>query len=512
MPKGVLSQHKACTGYIQSVAAYYQLDPTFDVMSAASSQAWDTSVHEMYLTLTLTLTLTQAWDTSVHEMYIALASGVTSLMLDHDEVRSGNKLLDLFKEEKVSCAFLVPSLLRTLNTDQMAKLPWPVLRIIQCGGEALPQDLGDVWSEGRVLLNIYGTTEGTMYQTIKDVRPGEVINIGQPFQGWSTTIVNPDTLEELPVGETGEMLFGSDYLAAEYVNLPQLTNEKFIDYKGQRTYRTGDMGKRNEDGDFFFLGRIDTQVKIHGHRVELESIESQIMELPNVKLTAVVVDKKSKITAFVVSDGPQDHKLWIKKLEVALPHYAVPHNFIQVEELPRLQSGKIDRKGLVNTLAQLESCRIASPPPEDTPPPAPDDPHTKVQPPPPPPPPAPLDAETALALKMCQEVLENPDLTITDDLHANGLDSISGAKLANKFAQIGVAVNLTDIYTVSTVQELRPFVKEGLDNPIQLPVLDILKDHEEVQNESSMGYFCFTLCCLLWNILLFSQLVTMASG
>jgi len=71
-------------------------------------------------------------------MYIPLASGCTSIMLNHDEVRSGNSLLDLLAKEAVTCSFLVPSLLRTLSVDTLQKLPWPILRIVQCGGEVLP--------------------------------------------------------------------------------------------------------------------------------------------------------------------------------------------------------------------------------------------------------------------------------------------------------------------------------------------------------------------------------------
>jgi len=96
--------------------------------------------------------------------------------------------------------------------------------MVLCGGEALPQDLGDLWSENRILLNIYGTTEGTAYQTVKDVKPREKINIGKCLTGWTCTIVDPDTLKPRPQGETGEMLFGSEYLAAEYVNLKVLLN------------------------------------------------------------------------------------------------------------------------------------------------------------------------------------------------------------------------------------------------------------------------------------------------
>jgi len=90
------------------------------------------------------------------------------------------------------------------------------------------------------------------------------------------------------------------------------------------------------DGDFEFLGRIDTQVKIHGHRVELESIEAQIMELPGLRLTAVCVNpKNSKITAFVVADVEKDDKAWIARLETVLPHYCVPAGFVQLEDMPR---------------------------------------------------------------------------------------------------------------------------------------------------------------------------------
>jgi len=339
-----------------------------------------------------------------------------------------------------------------------------------------------------------------MYQTIKDIRPGDVINIGQPFQGWSVTIVDPETLKPMPVGETGEMLFSSELLAAQYVNLPELTDEKFITYESQRTYRTGDMGKVNEDGDFFFLGRIDTQVKIHGHRVELESIESQALEIPGVRLCSVVVTKGSKITAFVVADVEVDDKAWIERLEKVLPHYCVPAAFVQLEDMPRLQSGKIDRKGLAATMAELEKKVKAPVECSETAKKKKKEKKAK-----------PLDSETELALKMCREVLDNWELTVADDLHAAGLDSISGAKLANAFSKIGIAINLVDIYQISTVQELRPLVAEGIDNPIVLPLKDIETDHEEMKDEVAMDYCLFTTLQCLWNCLLFIQVLALAS-
>ena len=145
LPKGVVSVQKSCTAYIQSMAHYMHLTPGLDCCSVASSQAWDTSVHETYT---------------------ALASGCPAVMLSHDEVRSGNLLLDLLAEEGVTCAFLVPSLLRTLQTDTLAKLPWPIVRMIFCGGEALPQDLADTWAQDRALLNIYGAVNLNSNRTV----------------------------------------------------------------------------------------------------------------------------------------------------------------------------------------------------------------------------------------------------------------------------------------------------------------------------------------------------------
>jgi len=167
--------------------------------------------------------------------------------------------------------------------------------------------------------------------------------------------------------------------------------------------------------------------------------------------------------------------------------------------MPRLQSGKIDRKGLAATMMELETCRMPAPGGDKT--------KSEEAKPKAAPKKKPADPETALALKTCQETLDAPHLTIKDDLHANGLDSISGAKLANAFAKLGIAIALGDIYTVSTVQELRPFVQQGLENPIVLPLMDIKNDNEKVSSQGSMGYCMFTFFQGIWNLLLFAQAI-----
>ena len=159
----------------------------------------------------------------------------------------------------------------------------------------------------------------------------------------------------------------------------------------------------------------------------------------------------------------------------------------------------MDRKALAATMAELEQCRVkpaaaaaqvVREAPKDVKPP---------------------DPETALALKMAREVLEAPHIGVTDSLPENGLDSISGAKLANEFAKIGIAIALTDIYGVETVQDLRHFVQQGLENPIELETIDFGIDFEPVADEGTMGYCCFTLCQLLWNLFSFAKNVVIAA-
>ena len=184
----------------------------------------------------------------------------------------------------------MPTLLATIEEDL------PELRFLLVSGEACPQDLIVRWHRpGRRFLNVYGPTEATVTATWTAVHPDRPVTIGQPLPTYSTVILDPeDPCRALPHGEIGEIGIAGIGLATGYLNRDDLTDKAFIpDFLGiagnpsGRIYRTGDLGRVNDDGEIEYLGRIDLQVKIRGYRIELTEIESVLLQVPGIAQAVV---------------------------------------------------------------------------------------------------------------------------------------------------------------------------------------------------------------------------------
>ena len=153
-----------------------------------------------------------------------------------------------------------------------------------CGGEALKRSLADaLLSRAGEVWNFYGPTETTIWSTAWKVAPNETVAIGRPLANTRLYILDP-LQRPLPVGAVGEICLGGEGLARGYLNLPELTVEKFIidpfaRVRGERLYRTGDLGHFRPDGTVECLGRSDHQVKIRGFRIELGEVETAFVRL-----------------------------------------------------------------------------------------------------------------------------------------------------------------------------------------------------------------------------------------
>jgi non-ribosomal peptide synthetase-like protein len=245
----------------------------------------------------------------------------------------------------------VPTLLALLPRDVAT------LRLIILGGEACPPSVGARWSKpGRKIFNSYGPTETTVVATVAEVRPGIPVTIGRPIANY-TCYVAGDRLELLPPGVEGELLIGGPGVAKGYLRRDRLTREKFIsnpfsdEGEDPVLYRSGDAVEIDSNGEIVFRGRIDDQVKVRGFRVELGEIEARLTEAAGVAQAAVVLRNDGNIeqlVAFIVPsfDAELDAKLLRSELRAQLPDYMVPARFEAVQGLPKLASGKVDRKSL----------------------------------------------------------------------------------------------------------------------------------------------------------------------
>jgi aryl carrier-like protein len=176
------------------------------------------------------------------------------------------------------------------------------------------------------------------------------VPIGKPID--NTKIYILDKFRNLlPAGAAGEICLGGVSLARGYLNNPDLTDEKFITnpfINGERIYCTGDLGRWLADGNIEFLGRIDDQLKINGYKIELHKISSELQKHIHVKDAIVVVQipngKDKELIAYITGDAKAaELKEYLKE---KLPAYMVPDHFIYLDEIPRTENGKVNKKGL----------------------------------------------------------------------------------------------------------------------------------------------------------------------
>jgi len=265
--------------------------------------------------------------------------------------------------ELVFSASLYGALLDRLEAEPEQAEGLKALRLVILGGERWPEK----WAErhqrllsGTDLFNEYGPTEACVWSSsgqVYSATPQSLfkMSIGQPIENTSYRVVD-SLLREVPFGESGELWISGKNLANGYVRRDELNQSCFVTTEdGQRWYRTGDLVKQNEVSDFEFLGRIDRQLKIHGHRIEAGEVEKAILSFAGIQNAYVMGDPGTNtglfLTAFVVSSSiPIDSLRTF--LASRLPGYMVPDRFVLVDKFPQTTNGKIDEHALAR-LAEL---------------------------------------------------------------------------------------------------------------------------------------------------------------
>ena len=330
-PKGVKISHRAVCNLVRSEGKIFGVKPDDKVFQGFSI----------------------AFDASVEEIWLAFYAGATLFIGTENMMQCGPGLSKILNENKITVLSTVPTLLSMLNEDI------PLLRLLILGGEVCPAELARRWATpGRRMVNTYGPTETTVIATYSECTPDCNVNIGRPIPNYSAYILDPD-LKKLPVCMAGELCIGGLGLSDGYIDQPELTNKNFIIPKfktnpnfPQLLYRTGDRCRFNESGEIEFLGRIDSQIKLRGFRIELTEIESQLMLCPGVQSAAVTVKNGfNGIQLLVAYIIPSTHDAFDAKnvknqLKSRLAPFMIPNIFEVVAELPTLPSGKVDRTKL----------------------------------------------------------------------------------------------------------------------------------------------------------------------
>jgi amino acid adenylation domain-containing protein len=297
-----------------------------------------------------------SFDVSAWEVFWPLLTGATLVVAEPGRHQDTSYLVETIAAHRITTIYFVASMLQVFLEEPRLDRCWS-LRQLFCGGEAMPDGLAERVADRLdvQLHNIYGPTEAaidatswtSVRGTCQDPAP-----IGRPIANTRVYVV--DAHDELvPIGVPGELLIGGVGLARGYLDRPEMTAERFVPdvfsgRPGARLYRTGDLVRWRADGLLEFLGRLDHQVKLRGYRIELGEIEFHLSQHADIR-EAVVIMRDQRLLAYVVAREatrpatPLELRAWLAQ---RVPEYMLPSLFIELDSLPRMPNGKLDRGSL----------------------------------------------------------------------------------------------------------------------------------------------------------------------
>ncbi|MGH3377576.1 MAG: non-ribosomal peptide synthetase [Actinoallomurus sp.] len=296
-----------------------------------------------------------SFDASTFEFVLALACGARLCVVPRARLLPGPDLIATARQYDVTLTVLPPTVLGVLSPGDL-----PSVRALMVAGEACPPEVVAAWAPRHAFYNLYGPTEASIWSTVArcdgtEHRPP----IGSRVRGTTAHVLDA-RMRPVPIGVPGELYVGGAGVARGYLGRPGLTARHFTPdpFSGRpraRLYRTGDLVRRLPGGDLDYLGRIDRQVKIRGHRIELPEIEAHLERLPEVDRGVVMARADDsghlRLVAYVRPAAPSagadldaDHLR--RQLRMTLPEYMVPGVIVPLDDLPLNGNGKIDYKRL----------------------------------------------------------------------------------------------------------------------------------------------------------------------
>ena len=408
VPKGVAVTH-------HNVA---QLFDSLDVgLEMAPGQVW-TQFHSY------------AFDFSVWEIWGALLFGGRLVVVPESVARSPEDFHALMVNEQVSVLTQTPSAVRALSPQGLESAALVI------GAEACPAEMVDQWAPGRVMINVYGPTETTMWasKSAPLVAGSGAPPIGAPVTGAAFFVLD-QWLRAVPAGVVGELYLAGRGVGVGYWRRAGLTASRFMacpfGAPGTRMYRTGDLVCWRADGQLQYLGRADEQVKIRGYRIELGEVRTALAELGGVEHAAVIAREDrpgdKRLVGYVTESvtGTVDPAAARAKLAERLPAYMVPAAVVVLHALPMTVNGKLDTRALPAPEYQ-DGDRYR----------------------------APTDAIEEILAGIYAQVLGLERVGVDDSFFDLGGDSISSMQVVARARAAGVTCRPRDIFVEQTVARL----------------------------------------------------------
>lgn len=332
-PKGVMIEHHAMLNFLHAI-----------------QQILNLTENDIWLAITPI-----SFDISGLEIYLPLITGAQCVLANKQVIVDGKKLSDHIHAQKISILQATP-----MTWEMLLEAGWHnhLKMKILCGGEPLKMKLCEkLLTETDSILNLYGPTETTIWSTYfhctKNTALSPITSIGKPI-GNTQVYVLDKHLKPSPIGIIGELYIGGFGLARGYLNQPQLTSDRFIPNPFDTTqnsllYKTGDLVSWSTNGSLDYIGRIDEQIKIRGHRVELGEIQNHIETHSSIQQAIVLLDNTNhldyRILAFIrlYPNNVFNENDMRDYLKGFLPQHMIPQHFIAFSKLPLTPNKKVDK-------------------------------------------------------------------------------------------------------------------------------------------------------------------------
>ncbi len=416
-PKGVMISHRALVNYIWWAKKVYGIgnDDAFALYSSVS------------------------FDLTVTSIFTPLVAGIKMVIYDSND--SEFVLYRILRENKVTIIKLTPAHLSLLTEYEYHDSK---VRVLIVGGDnlkvSLSKKIQDNFGSELLIYNEYGPTEATVgcmihkYDVKKDT--GASVPIGIPAHNVQLYILD-ENLKLSHYDSVGELYISGDGVAAGYVNLEQLTKDKFIQnpfIPNQVMYRTGDLCRYREDGLIEYIGRIDNQIKINGFRIELNEIEHCLTQIDGIKDAVVLTSKTKKgvnfLCAYLILSKKLDEDVIKRHLRDVMPEYMLPKAYIYMKKFPFNSNGKIDI-GKFPIYEDKEEDIV-------------------------------VQAETQMEkvlISVVQQVLETENIGINQNYFNKGGDSIKAIQTVTRLREMGYELKVRDILTNPIIRDIAKCIK-----------------------------------------------------
>lgn len=424
MPKGVMITQKGLANYLNWAAEAYEVE-----------NGCGAPVHSSI-----------AFDATITSLFTPLIAGKKTILIpEKDEIETlANMLCD---DNIYSLIKVTPSHLEMLSRLLDGKTIKNAANYFVIGGEALFENTLDFWRKAAPntrFINEYGPTESVVgccvYDATTKTSNNAAVPIGTPVSNTKLYILDEE-LQTVPFGVTGELYINSIGLAKGYINMPDITQERFIQSPfnpGERIYRTGDLCRYLPCGNIEFIGRTDSQVKVKGYRIELGEIENTLLLMDEIQEAVVIkrndLNEGNSLTAYLIKNKSYDE---IERRELSallqkqIPEYMVPSHFIYMDQFPLTTNGKVEVK-LLPKPGKNQS-------------------HEKYA--------APRNTTEEILVEIWKSVLGVEAVGIYDNFFELGGDSILSIQVVSKARQKGIKLTPRQIFSHTTIAEISNVVE-----------------------------------------------------